>query len=83
MFDWSGKNGDKSGKSQGILIYCVSGNPVKVFLEVYYDLSQVYNYMMICMTEPWVCIYGVFIKSLCMSQRLLVLQRILSFFSYY
>ena len=28
MFDWSGKNGDKSGKSQGILISCVSGNPV-------------------------------------------------------
>ena len=27
MFDWSGKNGDKSGKSQGILISCVSGNP--------------------------------------------------------
>ena len=28
MFDWSGKNADKSGKSQGILISCVSGNPV-------------------------------------------------------
>ena len=28
MFDWSGENGGKSGKSQGILIYCVSGNPV-------------------------------------------------------
>ena len=27
MFDWSGKNGKKSGKSQGILISCVSGNP--------------------------------------------------------
>ena len=27
MFDWSGKNRDKSGKSQGILISCVSGNP--------------------------------------------------------
>ena len=27
MFDWSGKNGDTSGKSQGILISCVSGNP--------------------------------------------------------
>ena len=27
MFDWSGKNADKSGKSQGILISCVSGNP--------------------------------------------------------
>ena len=27
MFDWPGKNGNKSGKSQGILIYCVSGNP--------------------------------------------------------
>ena len=27
MFDWSGKNGDKSGKSQGILISFVSGNP--------------------------------------------------------
>ena len=26
MFDWSGKNEDKSGKSQGILISCVSGN---------------------------------------------------------
>ena len=29
MFDWSGKNADKSGKSQGILISCVSGNPVE------------------------------------------------------
>ena len=28
MCDWSGKNGDKSGKSQGNLISCVSGNPV-------------------------------------------------------
>ena len=28
MFDWSGKYADKSGKSQGILISCVSGNPV-------------------------------------------------------
>ena len=28
MFDWSGKNANKSGKSQGILIFCVSGNPV-------------------------------------------------------
>ena len=27
MFDWLGKNGDKSGKSQGILISCMSGNP--------------------------------------------------------
>ena len=27
IFDWSGKNGNKSGKSQGILISCVSGNP--------------------------------------------------------
>ena len=27
MFDWSGKNEDRSGKSQGILISCVSGNP--------------------------------------------------------
>ena len=27
MFDWSEKNADKSGKSQGILISCVSGNP--------------------------------------------------------
>ena len=27
MFNWSGKNGDKSGKSQGILKSCVSGNP--------------------------------------------------------
>ena len=27
MFDWSEKKGDKSGKSQGILICCVSGNP--------------------------------------------------------
>ena len=29
MFDWSGKNADKSGKGQGILISYVSGNPVK------------------------------------------------------
>ena len=28
MFDWLGKYRDKSGKSQGILISCVSGNPV-------------------------------------------------------
>ena len=27
MFDWSGKHGNKSGKSQGILISCASGNP--------------------------------------------------------
>ena len=27
MFDWSGKNADTSGKGQGILISCVSGNP--------------------------------------------------------
>ena len=27
MFDWLGKNGDESGKSQGILISHVSGNP--------------------------------------------------------
>ena len=27
MFDWSGQNCDESGKSQGILISCVSGNP--------------------------------------------------------
>ena len=27
MFDWSGKNYDESGKSQGILISCVSGKP--------------------------------------------------------
>ena len=27
MFNWSGKNGDKSGKSQGIMKSCVSGNP--------------------------------------------------------
>ena len=27
MFDWSGKNANKSGESQGILISCVSGNP--------------------------------------------------------
>ena len=31
MFDWSGKNGDSSGKSQGILISCVSGNPDCIF----------------------------------------------------
>ena len=28
MINWSGKNGDESGKSQGILKSCVSGNPV-------------------------------------------------------
>ena len=28
MFYWSVKKGDKSDKSQGILISCVSGNPV-------------------------------------------------------
>ena len=29
MFDWSGINADKSGKSQGILKSCVSGNPAR------------------------------------------------------
>ena len=28
MLHWSGIKGDKSGKIQGILMYCVSGNPV-------------------------------------------------------
>ena len=32
MFDWSGKNGDTSEKSQGILISCMSGNPAIVVL---------------------------------------------------
>ena len=27
MLGWSGENGEKSGKSQGILILCASGNP--------------------------------------------------------
>ena len=27
MFDWWGKNENKSAKSQGILVSCVSGNP--------------------------------------------------------
>ena len=27
MFTWSRENGDKSGKSQGSLKSCVSGNP--------------------------------------------------------
>ena len=27
MFDWSVENGDESGKSHGILISCLSGNP--------------------------------------------------------
>ena len=30
MFDWSGENGDKSGKCQGILISCVGGNPAGI-----------------------------------------------------
>ena len=30
MIDWSGKNGDESGKSQRISISCVSGNPVTI-----------------------------------------------------
>ena len=34
MFDWSGKNGNKSGKSQGILISCVSGNPEFIYSAV-------------------------------------------------
>ena len=34
MFDWSEKNGDKSGKSHGILISCVSGNPETVQLRL-------------------------------------------------
>ena len=44
MFDWSGKNGDMSGKSQGILISCVSGNPdcvkeLVVYGTVYGDIA--------------------------------------------
>ena len=31
MLDWSGKNGDMSVKSQGVLICCVSGNPVNTY----------------------------------------------------
>ena len=34
MFYWSGKNGNKSGKSQEILISCVSGNPGCFFSEL-------------------------------------------------
>ena len=42
MFDWSVKNGDKSGKSHGILISCVSGNSVpdtlyQTHIRVKYD----------------------------------------------
>ena len=37
MFDWSGKNGDESGKSQGILISRVSGNPGTGISMVYND----------------------------------------------
>ena len=32
MFDWSGENADKSEKSQGILISCVSDNPAHILL---------------------------------------------------
>ena len=34
MFDWSRKNGNQSGKSQGILISCVSGNPVVLIYDI-------------------------------------------------
>ena len=30
MFDWSGENRNKSGKNQGIMISCVSGNSVSL-----------------------------------------------------
>ena len=44
MFDWSWKSGGKSGKSQGILISCVSGNPVTVYSEMTL-LLHIYNFI--------------------------------------
>ena len=39
MFDWSGKNADKSGKGQGILISFVSGNMFKHAAYITFFLS--------------------------------------------
>ena len=59
MFDWSGKNGDKSGKrlgkSQGILTSCVSGNPVqgpkdnqtKTNKQTYMMVNIIYMYLLL------------------------------------
>ena len=38
MFDWSGKNGNKSGKSQGILKSRVSGNPDSITYTLHRSL---------------------------------------------
>ena len=44
MFDWLGKNAGKSGKSQGILISCVSGNPdLHSVYDIYITCMEVYN----------------------------------------
>ena len=49
MFDWSGKNGNKSGKSQGILISYVNGNPDKDSKDSYFlnlnSNEQLGNYL--------------------------------------
>ena len=37
MFDWSGENRDKLGKSQGIFISCVSGKPVYISSHLWYN----------------------------------------------
>ena len=37
MFDWSGDNRDEAGKSQGILISCVSGNPDNIHGSKHYN----------------------------------------------
>ena len=34
LFEWSGKNGGKSGNSQGILLSCVSGDPVTMLAQL-------------------------------------------------
>ena len=45
MFDWSGKNGDESGKSQGILIPCVSGNPglSRISYQKFIEIISIHN----------------------------------------
>ena len=60
MFDWSGKNADKSGKSQGILISCVSGNPVYLANKNYIQRFRPVTFKIILASSP---LYDVFLVS--------------------
>ena len=50
MFDWSGKNQDKSGKGQGILISYVSGNLVKHMIG---SLSSYHTALYVLLASFW------------------------------